>query len=69
MEACNIYMEQEALNKLKVPPGYKIELFASEKEFPDLAKPMQISFDNKGTSLGGYYAQLPALQTRRYQAK
>ena len=39
---------QEALNKLKVPSGYKIELFASEEEFPDLAKPMQMSFDNKG---------------------
>ncbi|UFH54662.1 PVC-type heme-binding CxxCH protein [Spirosoma sp. KNUC1025] len=39
---------QDALSKLKVPQGYKIELFASEQEFPDLAKPMQMSFDNKG---------------------
>ncbi|CAL1517792.1 PVC-type heme-binding CxxCH protein [Chitinophaga sp. MM2321] len=39
---------QEALSKLKVPAGYKIELFASEEQFPDLAKPMQMSFDNKG---------------------
>ncbi|NIJ51950.1 PVC-type heme-binding CxxCH protein [Dyadobacter arcticus] len=39
---------QDALKKLKVPEGYKIELFASEEEFPDLAKPMQMSFDNKG---------------------
>ncbi len=39
---------EEALSKLKVPTGYKIELFASEPEFPDLAKPMQMSFDNKG---------------------
>ncbi|PSL28587.1 PVC-type heme-binding CxxCH protein [Dyadobacter jiangsuensis] len=38
----------DALAKLKVPDGYKIELFASEQEFPDLAKPMQMSFDNKG---------------------
>ncbi|MDR6803990.1 mono/diheme cytochrome c family protein/glucose/arabinose dehydrogenase [Dyadobacter sp. BE34] len=38
----------DALAKLKVPAGYKIELFASEQEFPDLAKPMQMSFDNKG---------------------
>ncbi|MEO6916448.1 MAG: PVC-type heme-binding CxxCH protein, partial [Chitinophagaceae bacterium] len=37
-----------ALAKLKVAPGYKIELFASEQEFPDLAKPTQMSFDNKG---------------------
>ena len=39
---------QEALSKLKVPAGYEIELFASEEEFPDLSKPMQMSFDNKG---------------------
>ncbi|GAB3911154.1 GDSL-type esterase/lipase family protein [Larkinella knui] len=39
---------KEALAKLKVPTGYKIELFASEEEFPDLAKPMQMSFDGKG---------------------
>lgn len=39
---------QDAVKKIKTAPGYKIELFASEKEFPDLAKPSQISFDNKG---------------------
>lgn len=39
---------QEALNSIKVAPGYKIDLFASEKEFPDLANPVQLSFDNKG---------------------
>jgi mono/diheme cytochrome c family protein/glucose/arabinose dehydrogenase len=39
---------KEALDKFTVPPGYKIELFASESEFTDLANPVQISFDNKG---------------------
>ncbi|WP_199200167.1 PVC-type heme-binding CxxCH protein [Adhaeribacter arboris] len=39
---------QNALNKLKVAPGYKIEMFASEQEFADLAKPCQMTFDNKG---------------------
>lgn len=39
---------EDALNKLKVAPGYKIELFASEKEFEDLANPVQLSFDNRG---------------------
>ena len=38
----------DALKSMKVPEGYKIELFASEKEFPDLANPVQLSFDNKG---------------------
>lgn len=39
---------QDALHKFHMAPGYKIELFASEKEFPDLANPVQISFDNEG---------------------
>ncbi len=39
---------QDAVSKLTVAPGFKIELFASETEFPDLSKPMQMSFDNKG---------------------
>lgn len=39
---------QDALDHIKVAKGYKIELFASEKEFPDLANPAQLSFDNKG---------------------
>jgi hypothetical protein len=44
----NYLYGQDALDKLTVPPGYKIELFASEKEFTDLANPVQLSFDNKG---------------------
>ncbi|MEL6926607.1 MAG: dehydrogenase, partial [Bacteroidota bacterium] len=39
---------QEALDKMTVPAGYKVELFASEKEFPNLANPVQLSFDNEG---------------------
>ncbi len=39
---------EEAVKALTVPEGYKVELFASEKEFPNLANPMQMSFDNKG---------------------
>jgi glucose/arabinose dehydrogenase/mono/diheme cytochrome c family protein/lysophospholipase L1-like esterase len=33
---------------LQVPEGYKIELFADEAGFPDLANPVQLSFDNAG---------------------
>ncbi|MEM9159983.1 MAG: PVC-type heme-binding CxxCH protein, partial [Verrucomicrobiota bacterium] len=40
--------EEEALARFNVPDGYKLELFASEKEFPDLGSPMQMAFDNKG---------------------
>lgn len=39
---------QDALDKLNVHEGYKVELFASEVEFPDLANPVQMTFDNKG---------------------
>lgn len=39
---------EDALKDLKTPEGYKVEIFASEKDFPNLANPMQISFDNKG---------------------
>lgn len=46
-EARYLYGE-EALASFELPDGYKIEQFASEKEFPELANPVQISFDNKG---------------------
>mgnify|MGYP003972867083 FL=1 len=34
--------------KIQVAEGYKIELFADEGRFPDLANPVQMAFDNKG---------------------
>ncbi|MBY5959592.1 HEAT repeat domain-containing protein [Membranicola marinus] len=39
---------EDALHSLKTAPGYQVELFASEEEFPELANPVQMSFDNKG---------------------
>ncbi len=38
----------EAQTQIRVADGYKIELFADEKTFPDLANPVQMAFDNKG---------------------
>lgn len=46
-EARYLYGE-DALKSFNTAPGYKIELFASEQEFEDLANPVQLSFDNKG---------------------
>ncbi len=40
--------EDDALATFTMADGFKIELFASEKEFKDLANPVQLSFDNKG---------------------
>lgn len=39
---------EDALKELNVPEGFKIELFADERMFTELANPVQISFDNKG---------------------
>ncbi len=50
---------QDALDQLRVPKGYKLELFASEKEFPDLANPVQLSFDNKGRLWVGVMPSYP----------
>ena len=38
----------DALATMTVPDGYKIEIFASEEDFPELANPCQMTFDNKG---------------------
>ena len=39
---------EEAIGKMTVAKGMKVNLFASEKEFPELAKPVQMSFDSRG---------------------
>ena len=39
---------EEVIKSFKLPDGYRIELFASEHEFPNLANPSQLSFDNRG---------------------
>ena len=39
---------EDATKAIVVPEGYEIELFASEREFPYLANPVQLSFDNRG---------------------
>ncbi|MEO6244652.1 MAG: HEAT repeat domain-containing protein, partial [Opitutaceae bacterium] len=38
----------EAIAKMTVAPGLKVNLFASEKQFPELAKAVQMAFDTKG---------------------
>jgi len=39
---------EESLKKIKVPEGYELNIFASEKMFPDLANPVQMQVDSKG---------------------
>ncbi|MBL8792974.1 MAG: dehydrogenase, partial [Planctomycetia bacterium] len=39
---------EEAIQKMKIAQGLKVNLFASEKEFPELANPVQMAFDPQG---------------------
>jgi putative heme-binding domain-containing protein len=39
---------EEAIGKMTIAKGLKVNLFASEQEFPELAKPVQMSFDARG---------------------
>ena len=39
---------EEAIGQMTVGKNLKVNLFASEKEFPELAKPVQMSFDSRG---------------------
>lgn len=39
---------QEQLKHFKLAPGYEINLVASEEQFPELANPVALNFDNKG---------------------
>lgn len=39
---------EEAIKKMTVHKGLKVELFASEEQFPELQKPVQMAFDTKG---------------------
>jgi glucose/arabinose dehydrogenase/azurin len=39
---------EEAIKKMKVHSGMKVDLFASEEQFPELAKPVQMAWDTKG---------------------
>lgn len=39
---------EEAIKSFKLRKGFKVQLFASEVEFPDLENPVQFAFDGKG---------------------
>jgi len=39
---------QEAISRMKLGTNLKVNLFASEKEFPELAKPVQMAWDARG---------------------
>ncbi len=39
---------EECIKTMKVPKDFEVKLFASEREFPELAKPDQLNFDDRG---------------------
>ncbi|MBC7365829.1 MAG: HEAT repeat domain-containing protein [Undibacterium sp.] len=39
---------EDAISKMTLAPGVKVNVFASEKEFPELAKAVQMAWDTKG---------------------
>lgn len=44
----NVTSPKESMQKMTLPEGYAVNLFASEVEFPELENPVQIAFDAKG---------------------
>ena len=54
---------EESKQTFTLPEGYEINLFASEADFPDLRKPVQMTFDAKGrlwvTTMASYPMYLP----------
>ncbi len=54
---------EESKKTFKLPAGYEINLFASEVDFPNLRKPVQMTFDAKGrlwvTTMPSYPQYLP----------
>jgi glucose/arabinose dehydrogenase/lysophospholipase L1-like esterase len=53
----------EAMTKFTVAPGFEVNLFASEADFPDLKKPVAMAFDAQGrlwvTTMPSYPMYLP----------
>ena len=47
-EGPRILSPEEFIKSCSVPPGFEVKLFADEKQFPELAKPVQLGFDGKG---------------------
>ncbi len=54
---------EESKKTFTLPDGYEANLFASEQQFPDLKKPVQMTFDAKGrlwvTTMPSYPMYLP----------
>ena len=54
---------EDEVKTLRLPEGYEVNLFASEEQFPDLQKPVAMTFDTKGrlwvTTIPSYPQYVP----------
>lgn len=55
---------EEQLKLFKLAPGYEINLVASEEQFPELANPVALNFDNKGRLWVSTMASYPHWQPK-----
>ena len=53
---------EESLEKIKVPDGFELNIFASEEMFPDLANPVQLQVDAKGRLWAASWNSYPKWQ-------
>ncbi|MCS7471292.1 GDSL-type esterase/lipase family protein [Stieleria sp. ICT_E10.1] len=53
---------EESIDMMTVPDGMEVQLFASEREFPELANPNQIAFDAEGRLWVSCMANYPQWQ-------
>ncbi|MBN8628561.1 MAG: azurin, partial [Planctomycetes bacterium] len=61
--AVQLTSPDDAAKSFELPAGYEVNLFASERDFPDLVNPVQFAFDAKGrlwvTTMPSYPMYLP----------
>ncbi len=55
---------EEQLKHFKLAPGYEINLFASEEQFPEIANPVNINFDNQGRLWAAVMPSYPQWQPK-----
>jgi putative heme-binding domain-containing protein len=55
---------EQAIEKMTVAKGMKVNLFASEEQFPELAKPVQMAWDAKGRLWVAVWPTYPHWQPR-----
>ncbi len=56
---------EESLNKMHVPKDFKVNLFASEKEFPQLANPVQLQVGAEGHIWAAVWPTYPKWEPKK----